>query len=160
MEIEIIEERENPLLERRELTVKVTHDAATPPRDAVREKLIALLNAGKDTVILGSLKSKFGVRESIAAVKVYKTKERALQVEPRHALEKNSLIEKAKKEEKPKEEKPKPEAKKEEKPKAEKKEEKPKPEKKEEKPKPEGKKEEKPEAKKEGKPKAEKKEAK
>ncbi|MEK6977826.1 MAG: 30S ribosomal protein S24e [Candidatus Hydrothermarchaeota archaeon] len=123
MEIEIIEERENPLLERRELTVKVTHDAATPTRDAVREKLIALLNAGKDTVILGSLKSKFGVRESIAAVKVYKTKERALQVEPRHALEKNSLIEKAeKKEEKPKEEKPKPEAKKEEKPKAEKKE--------------------------------------
>ncbi len=151
MEIEIIEERENPLLERRELTVKVTHDAATPTRDAVREKLIALLNAGKDTVILGSLKSKFGVRESIAAVKVYKTKERALQVEPRHALEKNSLIEKAKKEEKPKEEKPKPEVKKEEKPKAEKK---------EEKPKPEGKKEEKPEAKKEGKPKAEKKEAK
>ena len=151
MEIEIIEERENPLLERRELTVKVTHDAATPPRDAVREKLIALLNAGKDTVILGSLKSKFGARESIAAVKVYKTKERALQVEPRHLLEKNSLIEKAKKEEKPKEEKPKPVAKKEEKPKAEKK---------EEKPKPEGKKEEKPEAKKEGKPKAEKKEAK
>ena len=156
MEIEILEERENPLLERRELTVKVTHDAATPPRDAVREKLIALLNAGKDTVILGSIKSKFGARESIAAVKVYKTKERALQVEPRHALEKNSLIERVKKEEKPKEEKPKPEAKKEEKPKAEKKEEKPK----EEKPKPEGKKEEKPEAKKEGKPKAEKKEAK
>jgi len=89
MKLEILEERDNPLLERRELVVKVVHDAATPPRADVRDKIAALITANKDTVILDSLKSKFGVRELIAVVKVYKTKERAFQIEPKHKLMKN-----------------------------------------------------------------------
>jgi len=98
MEVKILEEKENPLLDRRELKVKIAHDAATPKISEVRDKLAAMLGVDKETLILDSFKSKFGVRESIGFVKVYRTKERALKVEPRHTLEKNLLIEKAKKE--------------------------------------------------------------
>ncbi|MFH1774285.1 MAG: 30S ribosomal protein S24e [Methanobacteriota archaeon] len=109
MEVKILEEKENPLLDRRELKVKIAHDAATPKISEVRDKLVAMLGVDKETLILDSFKSKFGARESIGFVKVYKTKERALKVEPRHRLEKNLLVEKTEREEKPKE-KPKAEA--------------------------------------------------
>lgn len=112
MEIKILEEKENPLLDRRELKVKIAHDAATPKISEVRDKLVAMLGVDKETLILDSFKSKFGAREGIGFVKVYRTKERALKVEPRHRLKKNLLIEKAKKEVAPKkEEKPKEEKK-------------------------------------------------
>lgn len=102
MKVEIIEEKKNPLLEREELRIRVVHDRATPPLSEVRDKIIAMKNASKDTVIVDSFKSRFGIRESIGFVKIYKTKERALQVEPRHRLEKNLLVERTKKVEKPK----------------------------------------------------------
>lgn len=102
MEVEILEEKENPLLERKELKVKIAHDAATPKISEVRDKLVAMLGVDKETLILDSFRSKFGARESIGFVKVYKTKERALKVEPRHRLEKNLLVEKTKRKEKPK----------------------------------------------------------
>ncbi len=132
MEVRILEEKENSLLERKELKIKIAHDAATPKISEVRDKLVAMLGVDKETLILDSFRSKFGARESVGFVKVYKTKERALQVEPRHRLEKNLLVEKTKREEKPKaapkkKEEPRKEvSKKEEKPKADTKKEEPK----------------------------------
>ena len=102
MEVKILEEKENPLLDRKELKVRIAHDAATPKISEVRDKLVAMLSVDKETLILDSFRSKFGARESIGFVKVYKTKERALSIEPRHKLEKNLLVEKTKREEKPK----------------------------------------------------------
>lgn len=132
MEVRILEEKENSLLERKELKIKIAHDAATPKISEVRDKLVAMLGVDKETLILDSFRSKFGAKESVGFVKVYKTKERALQVEPRHRLEKNLLVEKTKRKEKPKaapkkKEEPRKEvSKKEEKPKADTKKEEPK----------------------------------
>jgi small subunit ribosomal protein S24e len=104
MKIEIIEERENPLLNRRELSFKVLHDAATPSRQEVRKKLIALLNAKKETVILDSFTSRYGLKESLGIARVYKSEARAREVESRFLIDKNLVVKKA--EEKPKAEKP------------------------------------------------------
>lgn len=104
MKIEIIEERENPLLNRRELSFKVLHDAATPSRQEVRKKLIARLNAKKETVILDSFTSRYGLKESIGIARVYKSEARAREVESKFLIDKNFGVEKA--EEKPKVEKP------------------------------------------------------
>jgi ribosomal protein S24E len=154
MKVEILNELENPLLKRKQFEVKIIHDAATPSIEEIRQKISVSKNIGKGTIIIDSFQPQYGSRETIGIVKVYQTKERALEIEPRHRLIKNGLIEverkekpKPKEEAKPKEaaEKPageKPEEKKEEKPKEAK--EKPKsPEKKEDK-KPEEVKEEKP----------------
>jgi len=89
VEIEILEERENPLLRRKELRVKVSHNGATPRRAEVREKIIALKDASSDRVVLHSLYSRFGARESIAFVKIYESPEAMLSVEQEHVLRKN-----------------------------------------------------------------------
>jgi small subunit ribosomal protein S24e len=89
MKIEILQEKENRLLERKEVKIKVIHDGPTPSRTEVRDKLIATLKTGKDTVILDSFKSKFGSRESVGKVRIYKAKDRAIEVEDRHVLAKN-----------------------------------------------------------------------
>jgi len=96
MEVEIVGEKENPLLKRKELKIRIIHDDATPSRAEVREKVIALTNADKETVVVSSIKTKFGIKESIGLVNIYKTKERALEIEPKHKLEKNLLIERKK----------------------------------------------------------------
>lgn len=93
MKVEIVEERENPLLNRRELKIRVLHKDATPSRREVREKLIALLGVEGERVILDSYKSRFGVRESYGTARVYDSKERALEVESKPVLLKNQLLE-------------------------------------------------------------------
>jgi small subunit ribosomal protein S24e len=93
MEIDIIEEKENPLLGRKELKVKVTHDGPVPGRDQIRKKIEALLNAKKNTVIVDTIKPSFGAGESLGLVKVYKSEEQARSIEPAYILEKNKPVE-------------------------------------------------------------------
>ncbi len=110
MKVEILSEKENPLLKRKEFEVRIIYDAATPSISEVRKKISASKNIGKGTVIMDSFKSKYGSRETVSSVKVYQTKERALEIEPRYRLIKNGLIEvEEKKEPKPEEVKEKPE---------------------------------------------------
>ncbi len=119
MKIEILNEKENSLLKRKEVEVRITHDAATPSISEIRKKIAASKDIGKGTIIIESFKSKYGSRETLGTVKVYQTKERALEIEPRHRLIKNGLIETEEKpaEAKPKEVEEKPAEKPEEKPK-------------------------------------------
>ncbi|MEE8359276.1 MAG: hypothetical protein V3R82_07695 [Candidatus Hydrothermarchaeales archaeon] len=108
MRIEVLEEKDNPLLDRKEIVAKIIHDDSTPSRDDVRSKAIAKLKAKKDIFILDSIKTRFGARESIAHIRIYGSKDRVLEIESEHVLRKNSLIsqEDEKKEGKVKEEKP------------------------------------------------------
>ncbi|RLG59851.1 MAG: 30S ribosomal protein S24e [Candidatus Hydrothermarchaeota archaeon] len=89
MKLKITEDKENPLLERRELTVKITYEKSPPTRKDFRSKLIAELNLDKDTVIVDKMEQKFGTREMVAFVKVYKTKERMLEIEDESKIKKN-----------------------------------------------------------------------
>ena len=100
MEIKIVEEKTNPLLGRRELEVNIVHDGPTPTRADVISKLKAVTGAKKDTVVVKSFHSKFGARESRGIVRIYDSKERAMEIEPEFMLEKNQI---GKEEEKPKE---------------------------------------------------------
>ncbi len=75
MEIVIKEEKENPLLSRVEMVVDILHNGATPRKIEVRDKIAALKNVDKLTVVVDRLVSKFGARESQAFVKIYKTRE-------------------------------------------------------------------------------------
>ncbi|MEE8403672.1 MAG: hypothetical protein V3R93_07960, partial [Candidatus Hydrothermarchaeaceae archaeon] len=72
-----------------------------PRLSEIRKKAAGSKDIGKGTIIVDSFKSKYGSRETLGTVKVYQTKERALEIEPRYRLIKNELIEVAG--EKPKE---------------------------------------------------------
>ncbi len=95
MEIEIVEKKENELLQRTEITFKASHEKeGTPQRDAVREKLSAMLKAPKDSVIVDAMTSEFGRMETFGYAKVYKSKDAAMKYEREHILVRNKLKEK------------------------------------------------------------------
>lgn len=101
MEIEILSKKENELMERTEITFKAVHPKeGTPQRDAVREKVAAVLKAAKERVIVDSMDSEFGKTETVGYAKVYKTKEAVMRYEREPILVRNKLKEKVKVEKK------------------------------------------------------------
>ena len=91
MEIRIIEEDENPLLHRTDVTFEVTHEEATPSRLSVRDSLAATLNKDADEVLVHKLDTKFGMRRTIGTAKIYETPDIAQAVEQDHMLERNKI---------------------------------------------------------------------
>jgi small subunit ribosomal protein S24e len=91
MDVDIIDETENPMLHRTDVTFRVRHDGATPERLSVRDSLAAMLNKDADEVVVRKLDTKFGMRKTIGQAKVYETAEFATDVEQEHMLERNKI---------------------------------------------------------------------
>jgi small subunit ribosomal protein S24e len=91
MDIDIIEEDENPMLHRTDVRFEVTHEEATPSRLSVRDSLAAMLNKDAAEVVVHELDTKFGMRTTVGYAKVYDTPEHAQDVEQDHMLERNKI---------------------------------------------------------------------
>jgi small subunit ribosomal protein S24e len=91
MDIDIIEEDENPMLHRTDVRFEMTHDDATPSRLSVRDSLAAKLNKDSKEVVVRRLDTKFGMRKTIGSAKVYESPEYAKNVEQEHMLERNKI---------------------------------------------------------------------
>ena len=92
MDIEIIEEDENPMLHRTDVRFEVVHDEATPSRLSVRDSLAATLNKDAEEVVIHELDTKFGMRKTVGYAKVYDNPEYARDVEQDHMLERNKIV--------------------------------------------------------------------
>jgi len=91
LDIQIIEAKNNTILNRRELVFKVIHDESTPTRKSVVERLAATQNSKIGLVYVDSLKTEFGKRETIGYAKIYETAERAKEIERAHIIERNTF---------------------------------------------------------------------
>ena len=91
MDVDIIEEDENPMLHRTDVRFEVTHDEATPSRLSVRDSLAAALNKDSSEVVVHELDTKFGMRTTVGYAKVYETPEDALEIEQDYMLERNKI---------------------------------------------------------------------
>jgi small subunit ribosomal protein S24e len=91
MEIEIIDEDENPMLHRTDVRFEVVHDEATPSRLSVRDSLAAKLNKDSDEVVVHELDTKFGMRKTVGYAKVYENPDFARDVEQEYMLERNKI---------------------------------------------------------------------
>ncbi|WP_336036134.1 30S ribosomal protein S24e [Halobacterium yunchengense] len=91
MEIEILEQEENPLLHRTEVEFEVEHEDATPSRLSVRDSLAAKLDKDSEEVVVHELDTKFGMRKTIGRAKTYDSPEAAAEVEHEHMLERNKI---------------------------------------------------------------------
>jgi small subunit ribosomal protein S24e len=91
MEIEIISEKENPLLKRREVYFRVKHEqmGSTPPRLEVRKAIASALKAKVDFVFVKKFKTKTGKH-----VAVYDSVDQARLVEPEYIIKRNEPPEK------------------------------------------------------------------
>ena len=130
MDVKILNQKENKLLHRKELQVRVESES-TAKRDDLVGKLAELLNVDKNVVVVDSIYQSFGSHKANSYVKVYESAEHLQKTEPKKKEKKGkegaapaATPAPAEKKEAPKSEEKKPEAKKEEKPAEAKKEEK------------------------------------
>jgi small subunit ribosomal protein S24e len=91
MDVEIIEEDENPMLHRTDVRFQLTHEEATPSRLSVRDSLAAKLNKDASEVVVHELDTKYGMRKSVGYAKVYDSAENAREVEQEYMLERNKI---------------------------------------------------------------------
>ncbi|MFB6128782.1 MAG: 30S ribosomal protein S24e [Halorhabdus sp.] len=92
MDIDIIEEEENPMLHRTDVRFEVAHEEATPSRLSVRDSLAAMLNKDAEEVVVHQLDTTFGMRKTVGYAKVYDDPEFAREVEQDHMLERNKIV--------------------------------------------------------------------
>ena len=92
MDIEIIEQKKNPLLARTEVRFQLHHTGEkTPTRDQVREKLAGQLNSKKGLIVIDSMNSAFGRSATRGYARVYDAQEALAKNEPHYLLKRNKL---------------------------------------------------------------------
>jgi small subunit ribosomal protein S24e len=95
MDVEIIDEEDNPMLHRTDVRFQLTHDEATPSRLSVRDSLAAKVNKDAGEVVVHELDTKYGMRKTVGYAKVYDDADAAASVEQRHLLERNKITDDA-----------------------------------------------------------------
>ncbi|MCD1294800.1 30S ribosomal protein S24e [Methanocella sp. CWC-04] len=90
MEIKVLEEKKNPLLERREVKFCATHNLGTPSREEIKNKIAAYLNSKPELVIIEQMRSAYGKRETYGYAKIYETEDRLKRVETEHIIQRNA----------------------------------------------------------------------
>ncbi|MFN4133419.1 MAG: 30S ribosomal protein S24e [Candidatus Hadarchaeales archaeon] len=104
MNIEIVERRENPLLERSELRLRILHlGAPTPGRLDVRRELASILGVPEEVIAIEKLAGLPKRCETIGIARVYTSKEKMEPTELKHLLSRGMPKEKPETAEKPKE---------------------------------------------------------
>ena len=89
MNIEIIEDKENKLLNRRGVKFSVSHDGATPSREKIRKGLASFLKTKEELLVIDNMRSEFGKRETIGYAKVYESEQLVRELERPHILSRN-----------------------------------------------------------------------
>lgn len=97
MELQIIKDKTNPQLKRREASIKII-SKGTPSRIEVKNKLAALANSKPELIVIERLESVFGKQEVWGEASIYESEDRLKQVAHQHLLARgmpNSTEEKA-----------------------------------------------------------------
>lgn len=90
MEINIIKKTENPLLDRTEIDFECVYQGESTPKILdVKSKLVAMLDADKNLLVIDTVKPHFGEGKAKGYAKVYMTAESLNDVETEHVLNKN-----------------------------------------------------------------------
>ena len=92
MNLEIIEDRKNPLLGRREIEVIIIYESGTPKREEVREEIAKRYNVEKERVIIEKMESLFGAKKARVHIHIYDSAEYAKMYERKHILKKHGLL--------------------------------------------------------------------
>ena len=93
MELEIIEQNDNPLLNRQEIKVVIKHnESSTPRRNQVIKSISEQLKANRELVIIDHLKNSYGKTETHGYAKIYSDKESLSKIETKPSLERHKDI--------------------------------------------------------------------
>lgn len=84
MELQILNDKENPMLNMREILLKI--NKATPSRKEVKNKLAALLNSRPELIVIERLDGVFGKQEVIGRARIYQSEEDLKQLVHKHLI--------------------------------------------------------------------------
>jgi small subunit ribosomal protein S24e len=93
MDINITEDKNNALLNRRELKFDATFEGSTPSRIDVKSKIAAMLNVPLELVILQKFENSYGMSAANGYAKIYEDADRMKIVEKEYVLKRNALPE-------------------------------------------------------------------
>lgn len=90
MELEILHEKENKPLGRRELRFRIEHiDGTTPSRSDVRSKIVAQYDADASSVIINKMETRFGIGITEGTARIYSDLEQMERVERDYMLKRH-----------------------------------------------------------------------
>lgn len=90
MKIEILQEKENKPLARKEIDFRVEHlGGTTPSRADVKAKIVAQYDADASTVVIRSLDTKFGIGMTEGSARIYSDPEQMKRVELSHIVDRH-----------------------------------------------------------------------
>lgn len=91
MELNIISEKYNPLLRRREISVEISHPGeGTPTRASAKELLTSKLKADKEALVIRKMATKTGMNKTFCEVEIYEDPNLMRRVFPRHIIEREA----------------------------------------------------------------------
>ena len=94
MEIDILNKKENKVLDRTEVKFDCIYSGeATPKLLDVKSKLVALLDSKKDLIVVDSLQPHYGQTKASGYAKIYGSIESLENIETEHVLSKNKEVE-------------------------------------------------------------------
>jgi small subunit ribosomal protein S24e len=102
MEVNIVSTKENPLLKRKEVCFRVEHGpkGKTPSRLEVKKAIAAKLKINEALVFIKKMRTMTGTNTAVGVVNAYESVEQAKLIEPDYIIQRNSLQEEPKEEEK------------------------------------------------------------
>ncbi|WP_075049809.1 30S ribosomal protein S24e [Ignicoccus islandicus] len=88
--IHVVEDRYNPLIERRELSIVIHHvGKSTPKRCEVKEAIAKSLGIDPNLVIVRKLVTEYGIGRTRGKVHIYNNQKRLEEIEPQKAIKQN-----------------------------------------------------------------------
>ena len=94
MEIDIFEDKENKVFNRREIKFYVEYEGeATPKIIDIKNKLVALLNSKKDATVVDNVQPHYGEPKALGYAKVYDTVDDLEYIETKSVIAKNAEAE-------------------------------------------------------------------
>lgn len=93
MEINVITKTENPVLDRTEIEFECVYQGeATPKILEIKNKLVAILDADKNLLIIDNIQPSYGEGKGKGYAKIYNSEDSLNKIETKHVIEKNQEV--------------------------------------------------------------------
>ncbi len=87
---EVVEERYNPLIKRKEVVIRIAHiGKSTPSRGLIRMEVAKYYNVEVDRTYIRKIETEYGMGVSKIYVHIYDSVERAKEFEPEYIIKRN-----------------------------------------------------------------------
>jgi small subunit ribosomal protein S24e len=99
MDVKITEQKDNPILRRKEIRFVASFSGPTPSRKEIKESLCSKLGADGPLIVIDVLEQVYGSQDVKGYAKIYASKE-DMSIESKHKIERDAGVKKEKKAEK------------------------------------------------------------